>query len=328
MGVSAWAFFVGGLVLLVVGAELVLRGASRLALVLGLEPMVIGLTVVSVGTSMPELAVGIAASWEGAGTLAVGNIAGTNLFNILFILGLSAWIKPLPLQALSIRLDLPVMIAAAVAMFVMALDGTLSRFEGCLMLLSSLVYTVVLLRMARRERDPTPAETAEAAGAIAVVSRRARTLARLRDVAMLVVGFIVILVGADFLVQGAVAIARSLGVSDAIIGLTIVAIGTSAPEFATTLIATLRDQRDIAVGNLLGSSIFNILFILGATCVVSPSGVTVDRAVLLIDIPLAVGVSVLCVPVFLSDRMVSRREGAFFVLGYLVYLFTLLVMRV
>ncbi|MDI1436566.1 calcium/sodium antiporter [Polyangium sorediatum] len=326
MGVYAWAIFVGGLVLLVVGAELVLRGASRLARVLGLEPMVIGLTVVSVGTSMPELAVGIAASWEGAGTLAVGNIAGTNLFNILFILGLSAWIKPLPLQALSIRLDLPVMIAAAVAMFVMALDGVLSRFEGCLMLLSSLVYTVVLLRMARRAPDPTQPAASEVSDV--VVSRRARTLARFRDVAMLVVGFIVILVGADLLVQGAVDIARALGVSDAIIGLTIVAIGTSAPEFATTLIATLRDERDIAVGNLLGSSIFNILFILGATCVASPSGILVDQAVLLIDIPLAVGVAVLCVPVFLSDRMVSRREGAFFVLGYLVYLVTLLLLRV
>lgn len=318
--------FLGGLVVIVVGAELVLRGASRVAAMLGVKPILIGLTVVAVGTSTPELAVGITAVAEGSGTLAVGNIAGTNLVNILLILGLSAAIRPLPLQTLSIRLDVPVMIASAVVLFVMAWDRLLSPLEGGLLLAGGAAYTITLVRLSRRASTAMKAEYAEEFSPKALKAGRGWKHASWNG-ALLVVGMGLTVLGADLLVAGAVEIARAFGVSDAVIGLTIVAIGTSAPELVTTVIATVKDDRDVAIGNLIGSSITNIVFILGLTCLVSPGGVDVSRDVLWVDLPLAAGVAIACLPVFRSDRRVSRREGIAFVGGYLVYLVTLLAFR-
>lgn len=326
MSVHPAVIFLGGLVVIVLGAELLLRGATRIAAMLGVKPILIGLTVVSVGTSMPELAVGITAALEGKGTLAVGNIAGTNVFNILFILGLSAVIRPLPLQLQSIRLDVPVMIASAIALFVMALDGVLSRLEGILLVIAALAYTVALIRLSRRETAEMKQEFAEEFSAQALGAGRG--LARgAWNALLLVVGMGLTVLGADLLVAGAANLARTFGVSDAVIGLTIVAIGTSAPELATTVMATIKDDRDVAIGNLIGSSISNILVILGLTCVAAPNGVDVSRDVLRIDLPLGAAVAIACWPVFRSDRQVSRREGAVFVTTYVVYLTTLVVLR-
>lgn len=316
----------GGLVVIIAGAEILLRGASRLAAMLGIKPILIGMTVVAVGTSAPELAVGVTAVIEGKGSLAVANIAGTNIFNILFILGLSAAIRPLPLQLQSIKLDVPVMIASALALVVMAYDGLLTRFEGALLVLAATVYSVALIRLSHRESDDIRQEFAGEFSREAVNAGYGRGRA-LWNGTLLVVGIGLTLVGAELLVAGASDLATLLGVSDAVIGLTVVAIGTSAPELATTAVSTLRGDRDVAVGNLIGSSISNVLVILGLTCVVAPRPVDVGRDVLRMDLPLAAAVALACYPVFRSDRMVSRREGAAFVLAYVAYFASVLVGR-
>lgn len=318
--------FLAGLAVITVGAEVLLRSASRIASMLGIQPIVIGLTVVSVGTSMPELAVGIMAAAEGQAGLAVGNIAGTNILNILFILGLSALMRPLPIRVQSIRFDVPVMIASALALIAMGWDGLLSRTEGTLLVLAAIAYTVVLVRLGRSETLALQEEFSQEYGPSALhTGHGSATMAG--HALQLLAGIAATLLGAQLLVSGAGDIARSYGVSDAVIGLTIVAIGTSAPELVTTMIATLKNDRDVAIGNLIGSSIYNILVILGITCLATPDGIEVEAQILRIDLPLAAAVALVCLPAFRSDAMVSRREGAVFVAAYLAYLGTLLFVR-
>lgn len=325
--------FLGGLVIIVLGAELLLRGATRLATLLGVPPVIIGLTVVTVGTTMPELAVGVTAALEGKSGLAVGNIAGTNIFNILVILGLSAAVRPIPLRLLSFKLDVPVMIGAALALIAMAWDGVLSRTDGTLLLMAAMGYTLALMLLSRRESPAMRREFAEEFGRGTVAAGPHDTLPRSRWVrgawylGLLAVGIAVTLLGAELLVSGAVSLARAYGVSDEIIGLTIVAVGTSAPELATTLVATIRNERDVAIGNLVGSCIYNILVILGVTSLVAEGGVAVARDVLWIDLPLAAGVAMLLLPVFRSGDSVSRREGSLLLGVYGLYLGSLLVLR-
>ena len=326
MHLVAITSFLAGLVVVIVGAELIVRGGSRVGALLGVSPMILGLTVVAVGTSTPEMAVGLTAAAEGNGGLAVGNIAGTNIVNILFILGLSAWIKPLPLQLLSLKLDLPVMVISAGALLWMAWDGQLSRPEGAQMVGAAVAYTIAMVYMSQRESLPIQQEFSREYSASNLLPRVA-TLQGTVSVLMLAAGIVVVVVGAELLVTGAVDMARSLGVSDAVVGLTIVAIGTSAPELATTIMATLKNERDIAIGNLIGSSTYNILFILGVTCLATPSGVPVDAPLLHVDLPLAALVALLCVPIFVTDRRISRTEGALFVTAYVVYLGTLIFVR-
>lgn len=318
--------FFAGLVIIVLGAEVLLRSASRTAVMLGVSPIIIGLTIVSIGTSAPELAIGIAAAVEGKGSLAVANIAGTNMVNILFILGLSALIRPLPTRLQSVKLDVPVMIAAAAALILMSLDGVLSRTEGALLLLAAFFYTVTVARAGRQEGAAIKQQFINEFGTDAVrPGRRRMTLAW--HAALLVASIGLTVLGADLLVAGAVNIARAYGVSDAFIGLTIVAIGTSAPELATTVMATYRNDRDVAIGNLIGSSIYNILVILGLTMLAAPAGVDVSHDILWIHLPLAAVVALVCLPVFKSDRLVSRREGLSFVFAYVAYLTTVVVLR-
>lgn len=318
--------FLGGLALLVVGAECILRGASRVASMLGMQPMVIGLTVVSIGTSLPELAVAVTAVSNDEGPMVVGNIAGTNIVNILLILGLSAAIRPLGLRLLSIKLDVPVMIGAAIALFVMAMDDVLDRRDGLILLLSFVVYLFFLLKKSKGESRSIRKEYEEEYGTTALKIRKG-WVAAVSYSLLLIVGMGITVLGADFLVEGAVTIARNLGVSTVIIGLTVVAIGTSAPELITTLVATFKDDRDVAIGNLIGSSITNILVILGVACAVSPKGLDVTDDILWLDLPLAAAVAIVCYPVFRSDQMVSRREGIVFVVLYAAYLFSLIFLR-
>lgn len=321
----ALALCAAGLLVLVLGAELVTRGGGTLAAQLGTPPILIGLTVVAIATSTPELAVGIDAALRGAGAMAIGNIAGTNVVNLLLILGLSAVMRPLALGMQTIRADLPVMVSTAIAMLIMASDGVLSRLDGCLLLLGGVVYTVAVVIAARHEARAVKVEYAREYRAPRGV--RGDRDALIRSGMTLLIGLIVIVTGADWLVDGAVALARIWGVSDAFIGLTIIAIGTSAPELATTILSTLKNQRDIAIGNLLGSSVYNILVILGVTAIVPRDGVPVSSELMRIDIPVMALVAVVCVPVFLSGRQVSRAEGAAFVGAYVLYLTYLLVAR-
>ena len=319
--------FVAGLGLLVIGAELVVRGAARLAVSLGVKPLVIGITIVAVGTSAPELAVGITASLQGSGALAVGNIAGTNVFNILFILNLSVLVRPLPIHLQILKLELPVIIATAVLLMGLAWDGVLTRLDGGVLLGAAVLYTVVLIRLSRGETQAVQEEFREMYGADAVMSKRTAVQARLKDAVVLAAGLGLSVLGGSWLVDGAVDIARGLHISEAMIGLTIVAIGTSAPELVTTIVATLKDERDVAVGNLLGSSIYNILVILGLTCLVAPGGVPVERQLMFVDIPLMTGVMLGAVPVFWTGRRVSRLEGGLGIAIYVAYLLSLVLFR-
>lgn len=326
--------FIAGLVIIIVGAELLLRGASHIATLLKIRPIIIGLTVVSVGTSMPELAVGITAVTEGKGALAVGNIAGTNIFNILFILGLSALIRPLPLHLLSIKLDVPVMIATALILISMAWDGVLSRTEGFLLISAAIIYTIALIKLSKRESTAMRHEFAEEYGKdslklpAGILLPKTRLIIGSWNGLLLTVGIFLTVLGAELMVNGATGIAQSYGISDAIIGLTIVAIGTSAPELASTMLATLKNDRDVAIGNLIGSGIYNVLVILGITSAAAVNGINVSDEILLIDLPLAATVAIICLPVFKSDRLVSRREGFFFVASYVIYFCSLLLLRI
>jgi len=327
MEISSLVVFLGGLVVIVVGAEFLLRGASYLAALLGIKPMIIGLTVVSLGTSAPELAVGITAVSQGSPEIAVGNIAGTNLVNLLVILGLSAAIRPLPLQINSIRLDVPVMIFSAVLIIFMALNGELSRIEGGILFGFAIIYTIILIKQSKKESWQLHREYSEEYSSSVLVKDKKKTGIVLLNILFLIGGIAMAIIGSDLLVAGASQIARSLGVSEAVIALTIVAIGTSAPELVTTMVATFKNDRDVAIGNLIGSSIYNILIILGVTAMVSKSGIAVSRQLLLIDLPLAALVAIACYPVFKTSKMVTRKEGIVFVCCYVLYIITLLFLR-
>lgn len=313
---------IAGLVLLAIGSELVVRAAARLARALAVPPLLIGLTVVAIGTSTPELVVGITASASGLGGLALGNIAGTNMVNLLLILGMSALMVPIALHLQVLRIDVPFMIAAAVALWLLALDGTLGRLDGAVLLVIAAAYTVVLVRRSRLEGAEVAGEFADSFGA----PPPGRTRLAL-EVALLVVGLAIVVLGGDWLVQGAIEVARRFGVSDTLIGLTVVAIGTSAPELMIAVIATVRGERDVAVGNLLGSSIYNVVVILAVTCLVPAGGIAVERELLWIDLPLMIAVALACVPVFLTGRRVTRLEGGAFVAAYVIYLATMVVLR-
>lgn len=315
-----WIFV--GLTALIAGAELLVRSGSALAARLGISPLLIGLTVVALGTSTPELAIGIDAAIQGNGALAVGNIAGTNTVNILLILGLSAALRPLAIQMQTLRLELPVMVVASATLLAFAWDGMLSRLEGLLLVTMGMAFTFALIRVARRENIKIKLEFAREYGPRRLANRQAAT-----ETLMLAAGLVIIVTGADWLVKGAVDLAHLWNVSDAFIGLTIVAVGTSAPELVTMIISTIRDERDIAIGNLIGSSVYNILVILGVVCLVPAAGVEVSSELIRIDIPIMLGVALLCIPVFVSRRKISRFEGGLFVSAYATYLGYLIIER-
>lgn len=317
-------WFLAGLAALVAGAEVMVRGGAQLAARFGISPIIIGLTLVSIGTSMPELAVGVVAAVEGSGALAVGNIAGTNVVNVLLILGLSALLVPLALQMRTIRFELPIMALAAILLWALAADGVLSRTDGVILVVGAVAYTAGVVWSAKRESRQVAAEFSDEVATEffdeqdPAADRTARRTAVL--IAMTVAGIAVVVIGAEWLVDGAVGIARHFGVTDALIGLTVVAIGTSAPELVTTVVSTIRGDRDIAIGNLAGSSIYNVLLILGVTCLVPSNGLPLPDSLVRIDIPIMVAVALVCIPIFLSGRRVTRGEGAVMVAAYLAYL--------
>jgi len=327
MTFSAVITFLFGLIIITVGAEILLKGASKIATLLSIRPIVIGLTVVSIGTSLPELAVGLTAIGEGAGDIAIGNIAGTNLVNILFILGLSAAIRPLPLNLRSIKTEMYTMIIAAVLLLVLSLDGELSTWDGLIMLILGIVYLIIIVRTSRQEPFYVQKEFQEEYETPPLYEKKDKKVWTWNFM-LLFCGIVATIYGAEKLVDGAVEMAKHFGMSDAVIGLTIIAIGTSAPELATTIVATFNGERDVAVGNLLGSSVINIFIILGITSIFTPGSIGVSADILWFDLPLAALVALVCYPVFKSDGMVSRKEGITFVSLYCAYLVFLLMYRV
>lgn len=322
----AWVFL-GGLALVVLGAELLLKSATRIANLLHISPIVIGLTVVAIGTSLPELAVGITAATEGKGALAVGNVAGANIMVLLLVLGLSAAIAPLPIHPHSLRLEVPAMIGAALALLIMSIDGQLTRTEGALLVLAAGFYTALIVQSSRRDRRAVAAEFIHEFANTPLPPQAQRRQSFIGHTVLLALAIALTIVGADWLVAGASALAQAFGVSDAVIGLSIVALGTSSPELITTVVATLRGDRDVAIGNLLGSGVYNILAILGAVMLAAPQPIDVSRELLLIDLPVAAAVALVCLPVLRSGHRISRLEGLGFVMAYLAYMGLLLLTR-
>ncbi len=312
----AFLLLVVGLVVLVIGAELLVRGASRLALSLGVSPLVVGLTIVAMGTSSPEMAVSVSAALGGQVDLAMGNVVGSNIFNVLFILGASALIVPLVVDRQLVRQEVPIMIGVSLLLVALTANGSISRVEGAVFLALLVGYTAMLYVQSRR---------ASAAGAAPEVDVPTSTWdAHWAVQLLLVVGGLVLLVlGARTFVDAAIDIARMFGVSDLIIGLTIVAAGTSMPEVATSIMAAIRGQRDIAVGNVVGSNIFNILGVLGLTAVVAPAALPVAPSLANFDLPVMTVVAVACLPIFFTGHTIARWEGAVFLgyyVAYVVYL--------
>jgi cation:H+ antiporter len=302
-----------GLTLLVVGAELFVRGAARLAAMVGISPLVVGLTVVALGTSAPEIAVSVQAASGGQGDLALGNVIGSNVFNVLLILGISSLILPLVVSQQLVRLDVPVMIGASLLVFALAADGRIGTWDGGTLLAVGVAYIVLLVALSRRE---SAAGAGEFEAEYAAPERSAGRAWGINGV-LILVGVAMLVLGSRWLVSGAVTIAQSLGVSQLIIGLTVVAAGTSLPEVATSVIAALRGERDIAVGNVVGSNIFNILVVLGLAAVVAPVPIEVADSVLRFDLPVMTAVAIACLPIFFTGHTIARWEGALF-LGYYV----------
>jgi cation:H+ antiporter len=308
------ALLILGLILLVVSAEWLVKGASRLAAVCGISPLVIGLTVVAFGTSAPELAVSVMSAFKGQADLALGNVVGSNIFNVLFILGVASLVTPLLVAQQLVKLDVPVMIVVSVMVLVLGYDGNIGRLDGMLLFAGGVGYTVFLIRQSRRESSQlVKSEYDDEFGA------KAKKSNPLIDVGLIVVGVGGLVIGSKFLVDGAVEIAQYFGVSELIIGLTIVSAGTSLPEVATSVVAAYRGERDIAVGNVVGSNIFNILSVLGLASVIAPSGINVAAPALAFDIPIMIAVAVACLPVFFADYQISRLNGAIFLAFYIAY---------
>ncbi len=318
---TATGLMVIGLVGLVLGGECLVRGASRLAAVAGISPLVIGLTVVAFGTSAPELAVSIQSSLAGQTDIAVGNVIGSNIFNVLFILGISALVSPLIVSSQLVRFDVPLMIVASLVMLLLGLDGTIGRTDGLGLFAGLVIYTGWTILKSRKENALVKQEFAEEFGTQSLPAKPHIGLQLL----LIGVGLALLTYGAGWLVEGAVTIARLAGMSELLIGLTIVAAGTSLPEVATSVLATIRGERDIAVGNVVGSNIFNILCVLGLSAAIVPRGVEVSETALQLDIPVMIAVAVACLPIFFTGHRIARWEGGLF-LGYYVAYTTYLIL--
>ena len=316
MSLMTIVYLIAGLVLLVAGAEVLVRGAGKLAAQFGIPPLIIGLTVVAFGTSAPETAVSVQAALDGKGDLAIGNVVGSNIANVLFILGLTALIAPLLVSRQIIRLDVPIMIGASLLTWALAWDGSLSRLDGALLFAGILAYTAFLIISSRR--DKTAAADDEFATEFGL-NEAPKPYAGLINLGLILVGLVLLVSGSNFLVEGAVSLARALGLSELVIGLTVVAIGTSLPELATSLMAAIKGERDIAVGNIVGSNIFNLLCVLGLASLVSPSAIPVAANALAFDFPVMIAVAIACLPIFFNGHCINRWEGAVFVGYYALY---------
>ena len=334
-----------GLVLLVAGGEMLVRGAAGLAARIGMSPLVVGLTVVAFATSAPELAVTLGAVLGGEPGLAVGNVVGSNIANVLMILGTSAVILPLLVKVQLVRVDIPFMAAFSVLFLLLAIDGGLSRVDGLILFVLLILYISVAIILSRRDGHADDLHGPGASIATASAGRVGRTVAGDvgnegdpmteavaeanvhtgsigRDLVFLLIGVALLIVGANTLVKGATSIATAFGVSELIVGLTVVAIGTSLPELATSIVAVRRGQRDLAVGNVVGSNIFNIGAVAGLAGIVSPTGLPVPDSALALDIPLMIAASVVLLPLAFTGSVIARWEGALLLglyLSYLVY---------
>jgi cation:H+ antiporter len=319
MDLRTWIYLALGAGLLVGGAELMIRGAVRISLAAGLSPLIVGLTIVAFATSAPELAVSLKSALSGSGDVAFGNVVGSNIINILLILGIGAAIFPMAVSRQLVRLDVPIMIGVSVLTLLIALDGRISRLDGVILVAAFIPYSLLLMRESRRARAARRSQ-AVLDGEEEIVSRRPKGAGGIvLSVVFVVEGLVLLVFGSRFMVESAVSLARALGVSELIVGLTVVAVGTSLPEIAATVVAAIRGVRDMAVGNAIGSNIFNILMVLGISSAVAPNGISVHRAALAFDLPFMIAVAVACLPIFFTGYSIDRWEGLVFLAYYGAY---------
>ncbi|MCB0310292.1 MAG: calcium/sodium antiporter [Bdellovibrionales bacterium] len=314
---SIWTFLylLFGIGLLTFGAEALVRGSSRLAALIGISPLVIGLTVVAFGTSAPELAISVRSALFDQADISIGNVVGSNILNILLILGACAVIQPLEVHIQLIRVDVPIMIAVSFLFLLLGLDGHITFLDGSILFLGLLLYIAFSIR---KSRDVNGLVEQEFEMEYGTTSKASKT-GIVAQLALSTVGLVLLVFGADLFVKGATEIARAFGVSELVIGLTIVALGTSLPEVATSVVAALKGQRDIAIGNAVGSNIFNLLSVVGISALAAPKGLEVAPAALNFDIPVMIAVALGCFPIFYVGSSINRWEGALFLFYYLSY---------
>lgn len=303
--------FIAGLLFLIIGAEGLVKGASKLAASIRISPLIIGLTVVAFGTSAPELAVSIKSTLAGQSSIALGNVVGSNIFNVLFILGLSAVILPLAVSKQLLRLDVPLMIGLSILVLLFALNGVISTAEGIILVLGLLVYILFLIHQSRKDtggESNTEFTSPDTGKGIWV-----------KNILLVVGGLGLLMIGSNLFLDGAVLIAQYFGVSELIIGLTIVAAGTSLPEVVTSVLAAIRGEREIAVGNVVGSNIFNLLSVLGISALFAPGGLEVSGSFIHFDLPVMIAVAFACLPIFFTGGIISRGEGVLLLGYYMAY---------
>jgi cation:H+ antiporter len=306
-------YIIGGLILLYFGANWLVQGAITLALHLGLSPLIVGLTVVALGTSVPEALVSVQAAIGHQGGIALGNVIGSNILNIALILGLSAFFNPLKVDSHLVKADVPLLAGATFMLVVLLEDFHISRMEGGFLLLCIVFYVAGNIMTVKR----TSPEENKIEG-VEVPEDHSKNL--WRDISFLFIGLIALAFGSNFLVTGAVDLARIWGLSEALIGLTIVSIGTGTPEMATALMAAYRKRADLAIGNAVGSNLFNIMFVLGIAALVAPLD---GKGISSIDLYVMLGVTILLLPTVWTGRILDRKEGFLFLAIYVGYLYHL-----
>ena len=306
-------YIIGGLILLYFGANWLVQGAITLSLHLGLSPLIVGLTVVALGTSLPEALVSVQAAIGHQGGIAIGNVVGSNILNIALILGLSAFFNPLKVDSHLVKADVPLLAGATFMLVVLLEDFHISRMEGAFLLLCIVGYVAGNIMTVKR----TPPEENKIEG-VELQEDHSKNL--WRDISFLFIGLIALAFGSNFLVTGAVDLARIWGLSEALIGLTIVSIGTGTPEMATALMAAYRKRADLAIGNAVGSNLFNIMFVLGIAALVTPLD---GKGISSIDLYVMLGVTILLLPTVWTGRILDRKEGFLFLAIYVGYLYHL-----
>jgi len=307
-------WFVTGLLGLYFGAEWMVVGSSRLAISLGIKPIVIGLTVVAFGTSSPELAVSLLAVFEESDGIAIGNIIGSNIANIGLILGVSALVSPLKVELSILRRELPIMIGASLLFIVLLLDGQISFLDGGLLFAGLLAYLAYHIRGAIKSASENKASAEGKGGG---------EINRARNALLTVVGMALLIGGANLMVDAGIVIARTLGISEVVIGIALVAVGTSLPELATSIISTLRSESDISVGNIIGSNIFNIMCVIGLVAMVMPLSVNANE--LYVELAIMMLFSFALIPFMKTGFVLNRIEGAILLAGYCIFIIWLFI---
>ena len=312
------AFSLLGFAGLFIGASWMVRGAARLASSFNVSPLIIGMTIIAFGTSMPELLVSLNAATHGSSAMAVGGILGSNIANLGLVLGITAILSPITVDGRLMKIELPIMVGISILILVMSLDGLIGRFDGVILLLGFIIFTLTLIFVTGKNRDELEEEFAEFEEEAGYIRKNHR----IEEIARTIIGLIILIIGARFLVIGATEIARNFGISDLVIGFTLLALGTSLPELATAITAIRHDESDIIIGSAIGSNISNLLLILSITALVSP--MDVSDPLIRMEFFVMIGFSLLLIP-FVFDRKIERWEGIVYIVGYtlfMIFLFT------